>query len=350
MKISLCMIVKDEEQVLARCLDSVAPYVDEIVIVDTGSSDDTVHIAERYTSKIHFFAWRDDFAAARNFSFQKAAGDYLMWMDADDVLPRESAARFSALRELLTREEPAMVVCPYETGGTVFYRERFMRRAEQFVWQGRVHECIAPRGKLVRSDVRIVHLGSKKERGTRNLDIYRKWAGEEALGGRDLFYYGRELFYHRLYAEAIAVLERMLRGEGWYVNKIEACRVLSHCYLAEQNPERAISALFDSFAYGEPRAAVLCELGAIFKAQKRYREAVFWYESAMRCRDHSPEGDFEEPACRTVTPALELVFCCWQLGEREAALRWHETSKALAPEHPSVIYNDNFFASQEPRT
>ncbi len=87
MTISLCMIVKDEREVLARCLGSVKNCVDEIVIVDTGSTDDTKKIARGFTDSLFDYAWNDDFASARNFAFSKGTGDYLMWLDADDVLP-----------------------------------------------------------------------------------------------------------------------------------------------------------------------------------------------------------------------------------------------------------------------
>ena len=72
-EISLCMIVKNEEKILTRCLDSVADLVDEIVIVDTGSTDATKKIAANYTDKIYDFTWVDDFSAARNFAFSKSA-------------------------------------------------------------------------------------------------------------------------------------------------------------------------------------------------------------------------------------------------------------------------------------
>ena len=75
--ISLCMIVKNEEKVLARCLDSIADLMDEIIIVDTGSSDNTKEIAKKYTDKIYDFAWIDDFSAARNYSFSKATKEYI---------------------------------------------------------------------------------------------------------------------------------------------------------------------------------------------------------------------------------------------------------------------------------
>ena len=84
--VSLCMIVKNEEKILARCLDSIGDLADEIIIVDTGSRDRTKEIAARYTDKIYDFQWIRDFAAARNFAFSKAACDYIYSADADEVL------------------------------------------------------------------------------------------------------------------------------------------------------------------------------------------------------------------------------------------------------------------------
>lgn len=75
--ISLCMIVKNEERILARCLDSVKDLVDEIVIVDTGSVDATRRIAQTYTDRVYDFTWIDDFSAARNFAFSKATCEYI---------------------------------------------------------------------------------------------------------------------------------------------------------------------------------------------------------------------------------------------------------------------------------
>ncbi len=340
MNISLCMIVKNEEEVLDRCLDSAAPLFDEIVVVDTGSTDGTVEIARRFTENIFYFAWRDDFAAARNHAFSLATGDYICWLDADDVLP---SSDLSPVRALLEAEKPDMLMCPYETGALKFYRERFVRREAGFMWRGRVHECIAPRGKILRCDFAVRHLGSGKEKGARNLDIYRKWAGEEALSPRDLFYYGRELFYHKLYTEAIAVLLEMLKGDGWYVNKIEACRVLASCYAAQGKTDEALAALFRSFLYGEPRAGALCDAGSLYMGGGKYAEAAFWYEAALRCRPHAEEGDFEMEEERSLTPLLQLVVCYWRLGRKADALSAHKKTEALAPTHPSVLYNQQFF-------
>ena len=102
--ISLCMIVKNEEKVLGRCLDSAAGLVDEMVIVDTGSTDATREVASAYTSRIYDFPWRDDFAAARNFAFSKGNMDYLMWLDADDVLLPEDREAFLEPKRTLSSD------------------------------------------------------------------------------------------------------------------------------------------------------------------------------------------------------------------------------------------------------
>ncbi|HTG69016.1 MAG TPA: glycosyltransferase family 2 protein, partial [Candidatus Udaeobacter sp.] len=99
--ISLCMIVKNEEQVLDRCLNSVKDLVDEIVIVDTGSTDSTKEIAANYTDRIFHFEWIDDFSAARNYSFRHATKDYILWLDADDLLQENDLEKFKALKQTL---------------------------------------------------------------------------------------------------------------------------------------------------------------------------------------------------------------------------------------------------------
>ncbi|WP_246067138.1 glycosyltransferase [Paenibacillus koleovorans] len=83
--ISLCMIVRNEESVISRCLTSVQSIVDEMIIVDTGSTDGTVAVCESFGARVHSFLWRDDFSAARNFGLERATGDWILWLDADEV-------------------------------------------------------------------------------------------------------------------------------------------------------------------------------------------------------------------------------------------------------------------------
>lgn len=93
-EISLCMIVRNEEKSLSRCLASVEGLIDEIIIVDTGSADRTKDIAAAFGAAIYDFTWIDDFSAARNFAFSKATRDYIFWLDADDYLKEEDQVLF----------------------------------------------------------------------------------------------------------------------------------------------------------------------------------------------------------------------------------------------------------------
>ena len=99
--VSLCMIVKNEEKFLPQCLDSLKPIVDEIIVVDTGSTDRTKDIATVYGAQVFGFNWNDDFAAARNFSIAKARGEWILIMDADEVI---SPMDYTAFRKLINKK------------------------------------------------------------------------------------------------------------------------------------------------------------------------------------------------------------------------------------------------------
>ena len=136
--ISLAMIVRNEEKNLAHCLDSVMAAIDELIIIDTGSTDATKKIAAHYTDKIYDFTWIDDFSKARNYSFSKATCDYIMWLDADDVIAPKDLAKLQALKESLDTQIDA-VLMPYNVGfdedGVVVFsylRERLLKRGRGY--------------------------------------------------------------------------------------------------------------------------------------------------------------------------------------------------------------------------
>jgi tetratricopeptide (TPR) repeat protein len=105
--VSLCMIVKNEQSHLARCLRSVKPLVDEMIVVDTGSSDHTLDIARIFGAKVYDFPWKNDFSKARNFSLSKAAGDWILVLDADETISVKDYEEFRRILKLSQRRPDA---------------------------------------------------------------------------------------------------------------------------------------------------------------------------------------------------------------------------------------------------
>jgi glycosyltransferase involved in cell wall biosynthesis len=151
-KTSLTMIVRNEQENLPHCLRSVEGVFDEIIVVDTGSTDRTVEIARSFGAKVFDFVWVDDFAAARNAALARATGDYAFWLDADDVVDPPQRRRLEALLDRLrTGDESAYVVrcacdpSPDGTGGeTVVDHIRLFPLRPDVRWTYRVHEQILP--------------------------------------------------------------------------------------------------------------------------------------------------------------------------------------------------------------
>ena len=351
--ISLCMIVKNEEAVLGRCLESAADLVDEIVIVDTGSTDGTKDVARRFTDKLFDFPWVDDFAAARNFSFDQASGDYCMWLDADDVIAEDDRSKFRAMRKQLLPQAD-VVMMPYHTAFDpqgqptfTYYRERVVRNDARFRWAGAVHEAITPAGEIRWSDAAVSHKKAGAGDPDRNLCIYEaQLAAGKILDPRNQFYYARELWYHSRFEEAAKVLTAFLdSGKGWLENQIEACRLLSQCMTALGRNGDALSSLLRSLTLDTPRAEVCCDIGGWFLAREQWRQAAFWYELALTRKRDDTSGAFISPDCYGYLPAIRLCACWYYLGDVEQSKAFNELAASFRPEDPFVRQNRTFFSS-----
>ncbi|MEO8487349.1 MAG: glycosyltransferase [Betaproteobacteria bacterium] len=165
--VSATLIVRDEERFLADCLASLAPHVDEIVVADTGSTDGTRAIAERFGARVIEHRWSGDFSAARNAALDAARGDWNLYIDADERVVSWDRA---ALDPLLT--DPAVLACRVlfqpQSGFTRYREHRLFRRRDDLRFRGVIHESILPAlddacrredGRIADSEVALVHLG-----------------------------------------------------------------------------------------------------------------------------------------------------------------------------------------------
>ncbi|MGL6074111.1 MAG: glycosyltransferase [Fimbriiglobus sp.] len=186
--ISACLIVRDEEVYLPDCLESIAGLVDEIIVVDTGSTDRTREVALSFGARVFEFPWIDDFSAARNESLRRATGDWIFWLDADDRLAEPDRAAFRQLSATLSFAPAAHVFscyCPHgPEAATVVDHVRLFRNDPRLNWTYRVHEQILPsiracKMPVIWSAVRVTHVGyaatgardKKLERDMRLLQI-----------------------------------------------------------------------------------------------------------------------------------------------------------------------------------
>jgi glycosyltransferase involved in cell wall biosynthesis len=330
------MIVKDEEKTLGRCLDCAKSFADEIIIVDTGSIDNTIQIAKEYTDKVYEFKWVDDFAKARNYAFSLAKMDYQMWLDADDIISEDNQKAISELKNTLSTDID-MVYMKYSVSGTEYNRERLIKNIPSIQrWKGTIHECIAPTGQILYADITVTHARVKDSEKDRNLNIFKKMIERgDKLNAREQYYYARELMWHNRKDEAVALMESILKRNDVFIeNKITAC---SDLYKMTKN----VKFLYKSFETDSPRAEICYDLGNYYQSTKEYQRAIWWYEAALRC---TPSAlGFNVKDCYDFLPYLQLCVCYDRLGDKQRAKAYHLKSAAIKPQDPAVLFNNNYF-------
>lgn len=311
--ISLCMIVKNEEAVLKRCLDSISDLMDEIIIIDTGSTDRTKEIAAEYTHKIYDYKWSNDFSAARNFSFSKATMDYIYTADADEILDAENHARFLRLKNnLLTEIEIVQMkyvtVSDYDTvlNAQKEYRPKLFKRLRTFTWIDPIHETVRLQPVIFDSDVEILHkpqaLHSK-----RDFSIFVKsFEHDGVFSPKIRSMYAKELLKTgdtRDFKDAEPIFRSIFDNELSDDARKEASCILAHVYRLEGNKNEFFKLTMKDMLT-DPCSEICYELGMYFLAERDYEEAVLWFYNAAyeteSILDIHTSGDL---------PLLGLVEC-----------------------------------------
>lgn len=290
-QISLCMIVKNEERVLERCLGSIADLMDEIIIVDTGSTDRTKEIARKYTDLIYDFEWIDDFAAARNFAFSKATKEYIYSADADEVLDEENRQRFRILKEQMLPEIEIvqMRYCNQLSHGTAYnfdaeYRPKLYKRQREFVWIEPVHERVRLDPVVYDSEIDIQHMPEEVHSG-RDFRVFQKHIREGMRMSKHL---------HHMYAMELSISGTdadVLEAEEFFsASAVDPDRSLDEVKEASCIVARAARLRGDSHTIlkmclkdllTEGSSEMCYELGEYFLERGDYAEAAMWYYNAM---------------------------------------------------------------------
>lgn len=200
--ISVCMIVKNEQRRLSRCLECLKDIADEIVIVDTGSEDNTKNIARTYTDKVYDFKWVDDFSAARNYAFSLCTCEYIYSADADEIIDERNIQKFMRLKEAIVPEIEIVQMhylnppdCNMAYNDLEELRPKLFRRLRQFRWIDPIHETVQTAPLVFDSDIQIIHRpeNSHASRDFRAfLNVLRMNGG---MSDRLFSMYAKELFF-----------------------------------------------------------------------------------------------------------------------------------------------------------
>ncbi len=233
--LSICMIVKNEEYNINRCLNSIKDIADEIVIVDTGSTDNTMDICKSYNAKIITKLWNNDFSEVRNVSLDYATKDYILFLDADEKIPKEDIDK---IKSLLNSEDLAegyflrLVNIINENSFGDYIVFRLFKNNPKYRFKGKIHEQIANsiqelnNKKCIETlDLRIFHYGHDpniidiQKKYKRNINILNTYKEEE----KDAYYYyvlGNEYLRITDYKKAIYSYEKAIKNLDFKYNYI----------------------------------------------------------------------------------------------------------------------------------
>ena len=304
--ISVCMIVKNEEKHLARCLSSLQGIWDELIIVDTGSTDKTKSIAAEYTSHVYDYQWTHDFAHARNYTFSLATCDYIYTPDADEVLDSDNREKFLRLKQTLLPEIEIVQMIyvnrhPYQTTENFDkdYRPKLFKRLRTFQWIDPIHETVRLQPVVYDSDIEILHQPDSSH-ASRDLAIMRASIQKGChLSARLHKMYARELFM-------AGTSQDFLEAETFFQNSfkdaarsndehMEALCVLARINRLKKNYLEFLSLCLNGTA-AFPCAELCLEAGDYYVEMQDYENARDWYENArntpaildLRCQEEFP--------------------------------------------------------------
>lgn len=252
MTLSIALIIKNEEKILDKCLKSIKE-AGEIIVVDSGSTDGSIEIAKKYTDKIFYFPWVNDFSKARNFAKDKCTGDWILSIDADHQL----LTPISQVKRIISKTKSKVLNVKSKSGKHWHYRGVLFKNDPDIKWVGKVHENLNLLGEEnTEIERNCDYSENHRLNPRRNLEILLT----EKKTPRTLFYLGKEYLDLKEYSEALEKFNQYIPVSTWLDEKAEAYYYLASCYWQTSQGAKAREACFEAIKLNPDmkKALLLC--------------------------------------------------------------------------------------------
>lgn len=328
--ISLCMIVKNEEKLLPRCLNSVKDAVDEIIIVDTGSTDNTVEIAKSFGAKVYNFKWIDDFSAARNYSLKYAACDYILNLDADEYIDNSVKLREDMLSG---KDYYYLKINNFRNDYDILSHKsiRLFKNNIGLLYCNKLHETLNIYDNMnslngEHGSTIIYHTGyleeivKEKNKDNRNYRIMKKEL-EENPTGYNYYNIGVILYNQGNYKEALDMLKKSypLSKNKVYVHSLIS--YMSDCLSKLDLYEKSIDLLMDAINVYPSYTDFYYKLGNMYGKLYYLNDAEIFYKKCLELGE--PKGYFTaNEGVGSYLPNYKLCLIYEELGNLDLSFEY----------------------------
>lgn len=347
-KISQCMIVKNEEKNIVQALSWGKGIVAEQIVVDTGSTDRTVELAEKMGAKVYSFAWIDDFSAAKNFAISKATGDWIAFLDADEYFSDEDAKKIPALLAKLSGECESVLTAMLQLDDAGLVKAvdthmRLFRRHPDLRYKNRIHEFLSFRGERpprfwdATQELSIIHTGytetenkRKRDEG-RNLRLIQRELMEDPDNYEMLVYLGNE--YETLekwdlaedaYRRAIALMPGSVKGDYDVLTSGCAFRFLELLAVVPGKNESDMMEIYEWAVENWPEEGDFSYIvGNYYAVKGDYVAGERYLRKALETMERYGTSRRSSLTSAKIMETYELLaVCCLNNGDREECVRY----------------------------
>jgi tetratricopeptide (TPR) repeat protein len=348
-KLSVALIVKNEEELLGKCLESLRGVWDELVVVDTGSIDSSIDIAKGFGAKLRHFEWTDDFAQARNYAEECCTGDYIYWQDADEILLEGKEAMRQIVDEGLRDGLAPFLIFSRDKNGkpaSTYHRQEMLHKnIPEWRWHGAAHNWLTGPCRLEEPRIVVEHLNRPSGDRPNHTDIFDALRSNLALPGnpaeRSIFYLAREHFYKRHYHETISLVGMMLQSPvSWPIQRARGCIIAGDSWRALGCDDAAAQAYLKSIEICPTTAEPFFSLGRLRYEQRRWGEAIAWLQASTA---FEPGGFFCDLSIYEWRRWDLLAVCLYKLGRNKEARLYGAKALLAKPDDERLKKNMGYY-------